>query len=456
MIVLACLLSTAAAVVLTMRAEKEYASTAALLLRPATAIETQRVVETNLQLLSLPALAEKTAESVEGVNKAEVVEAVEAGQEGESDIIKVHAVASSPALAAELANVFSEEFIKFREGDGEQQLTGGVELVERATADDEPVAPNSTKNIAFGAIVGLVLGFGLALLLEQLDRRVTRQQEVADATGLPVLAQIPKRRAFESGNLARGEMSAAELEVFQLLRANLRYFNVRNAVRSVLVTSAESGEGKSLVGLGLALAAATSGERVLLIEADMRNPGLAESLGKYPRTGLSLALASGADSLDELITSVKVGDIAPIAGDHRLDVILAGPVPPNPVELIESRRMSDLVKHAEEVYDFVVIDTPPALVVSDAIPLMSSVSGVLAVTGLGVSTKNSAADLAEQLERLRAPVLGLIVNFATRTGRSYDSYGYGRPPDLPLVNGSAPQAKKARPRPRRQAQRVDQ
>lgn len=435
--------STLIAIVFTVRAEKEYSATAALLLRPVTALEPQRVVDTNLQLLALPALAEATADSLGTVSKEEVELAVQAGQQGESDILQVKATAGSPALAAEIANTFADEFIKFREGEKDDRVEGGeVELIERAMPDDEPVAPNATQNVVFGALIGLALGFGLALLLEQVDRRVKRQEDVADATGLPLLSQIPKRSAFSQEGLSGGQISPAEIEIFQLLRANLRYFNVRKSVNSVLVTSAVPGEGKSLVALGLTLAAATSGEKALLIEADLRDPEIGRVLKRPAPEGLSLGLATGSATLKQLVTRVAAADLSHAGSDATLDVILAGAVPPNPVELIESTGMTALLAEAEEAYDLVVIDTPPVLVVSDAIPLVSQVSGVLAVTGLGVSTKSSAAELALQLERLQAPVLGLVVNFTSGAGRSFNGYGYGRPPEVPMMKAR----KRSRPR----------
>lgn len=425
-----CLLG---AIALTLKSEEEYASTAALLLRPSSAFEPQRVVETNLQLTELPALAYQTAKRVPGLTGEEVEEAVAASQQGEADIIQIKATTNDPDKAAEIANVFAEEFIKFREAEGERgpegELAAKVQLVERAESESTPVSPSTTKNLVFGGLIGLALGIGLALLLEQLDRRVKRQDDLPDVTGLPLLATVPKREAFDEKHLGHGSLSPAEAEIFLMLRANLRYFNVRKDIRSVLVTSAGPGEGKTMISLGLALGATMSGERVLLIEGDMRDPSLGGALQVNHAAGLSWLLSEPKAELSNAIATVNARDIAEIAGDATLDVVPSGPIPPNPTELIESNRMRELLAKAQSEYDFVVIDTPPILLVADAIPLVPMVSGVLAVSGLGVSTRTSANDLGEQLERMEAPTLGLIANFATKTGRSYDGYGYGRPPE---------------------------
>ncbi len=440
-VVLLCLaIAVIGSVIFTLRAEKQYSSTSALLLRPSAAVEPQRVVETNLQLTGLPALANATAEEIPGMSGEEVEASIEASQQGESDIIQVKATSNDPDRAAEIANTFAEQFILFREdaSDGDGELTSKVQLVERGKVEGTPVSPSPARNVIFGGLIGLALGIGLALLLEQLDRRVKRQDDLPEVTGLPLLATVPKRKAFEAQHLGEGSLSPAEAEIFLMLRANLRYFNVRKDIRSVLVTSAGPGEGKTTIALGLALGAAMSGERALLIEADMRDPSLGDTLRTGAAAGLSRLLSDPSIELPQAIAKVNAREIAAIAGDAQLDVLPSGPIPPNPTELVESKRMRDLLAKAEGEYDFIVIDTAPILLVADAIPLVSAVSGVLAVSGLGVSTRSSANELAEQLERMEAPTLGLIANFATSTGRTYEGYGYGRPPETELLRSPSP------------------
>jgi len=425
-IVALCLFAaTLAAVALTLREEKQYSATSAMLLRPSPEVEPQRAVDTSLELLSLPAVAKRAADSLPGEG------AVEASQRGESDIIQVTATDSSPQRAASIANAFAEAFLVFREeGSRERLRSGRIQVVERASPSSSPVSPSPVRNVLFGALIGLVLGLGLALLVEQLDRRVKRQDDLAEATGLTLLASIPRRKAFDRNHLGHGSLSPAETEVFRLLRANLRYFKVRRPMESVVVTSAEPGEGKTLVSLGLALAGVTSGEKVLLVEADLRDPGLTQVLGLPMHGGLSQALSDEKAKLEDVVVSVNAGKLADAVGEIGLDVLPAGGIPPNPTELIESGRMPELLAAAKQTYDFIVIDTPPVLVVSDAIPLIVASDGVLAVSGLGVSTRGSAANLAEQLDRLDSPVLGLVANFAEADGRAYEGYGYGRAPNI--------------------------
>jgi succinoglycan biosynthesis transport protein ExoP len=458
-VVAVCLaVAVVGAIALTLTTEKQYASTSALLLRPSSGFEPQRVVETNLQLLSLPALAYQTAQEIPEMSAEEVTDAVVSSQQGESDIIRVKATTNDAERSADVANTFAEKFIEFRDRGTRGELTSKVQLVEKAEAEDSPVSPSPVKNVIFGALIGLALGIGLALLLEQLDRRVKRQDDLPEVTGLPLITTVPKRKAFDGEHLGDGSVSPAEAEIFLMLRANLRYFNVRKDIRSVLVTSAQPGEGKSLISLGLALGAAMSGERVLLIEADMRDPSLGAKLKVGAVQGLSWVLSDPNAKLVDAIATIPAKSLAETAGEAKMDFLPAGGIPPNPTELVDSQRMRDLLAEAEGSYDFVVVDTPPILVVADAIPLVSAVSGVLAVSGLGVSTRSSATDLAEQLERMDAATLGLVANFATHTGRSYEGYGYGRPPEASLMKTPAAKpaaAPKADPPPAPKAESGD-
>ena len=211
------------------------------------------------------------------------------------------------------------------------------------------------------------------------------------------------------------------------MRANLRYFNVDRDVRSVLITSAAPGDGKSTVAWHLAAAAAAARTRVLVVEGDLRHPGLGRALERGAGPGLSTVLA-GASSFHEAIQRVPVSDGRTDGDSSRsVDVLFSGPIPPNPTDLIESDRMREVLQRAQMEYDFVVVDTPPTSVVSDAIPLVSQVGGVLVVGRLGKSTRDSLANLRDQLVNLDAPVLGVVVNGLGRDASGY-GYGYGYGP----------------------------
>ena len=181
-------------------------------------------------------------------------------------------------------------------------------------------------------------------------------------------------------------------------------------MRSVLVTSANPGEGKTTVAWNLARAEAAFGANVLMVEADMRRPVLARSLGASATPGLSQLLT--AEGRFEDWSSRQGSRKARTAGlrRRRIDVLLAGTPPSNPAELLGSDRMQAVLETVPEAYDLVVLDTPPASVVSDVIPMFGSVGAVVVVGRLGMTTYESAIELREQLENLDAPLLGVVVN----------------------------------------------
>jgi capsular exopolysaccharide synthesis family protein len=191
----------------------------------------------------------------------------------------------------------------------------------------------------------------------------------------------------------------------------------------VLITSAAVGEGKTTVAWNLAAAAAESGIKTLLLEADLRNPRLVQQYNVPAHQGLSDVLSGQAqpgDVVHQVLVANRTNGHAPTP----LDVITAGRIPPNPTDLIESEMMRRLIRGAERHYDLVVVDSPPTAVVSDAVPLILQVSGLIVVTRLGVSTRDEAIHLRSQLRNMHAPVLGVVVNGVSEK-RSYYSFGYG-------------------------------
>jgi capsular exopolysaccharide synthesis family protein len=386
------------------------------------------------------------------LDAGEITSKVEVAPEGQSDIVSVRASDSDPKRAAELANSFAEQYIAFRResdqstvreaqevvqrelarigdapGSAEQarllreraeQLetlaslqTGNAELVQPAQVPGSPSSPRIRRNAAVGVVLGLLVALLAALLAERFDRRIRDPEEIEDAFGRPNLGAIPDSRALaQAGPVPRG-LPGREAEAFRMLRANLRYFNVDQGIRSILVTSAVPEEGKSTVVWNLACAAAGAGERVLVVEADLRRPQFADSAAEItPLPGLTDVLA-GQATLDNVIQKIGAAELGLPTGNHRhVDVVVAGPLPPNPGDLIESRRMIETIQQAERAYDLVVIDSPPTSIVSDAIPLMREVSGVLVVARLGKTSREQVMRLRNQLANLDAPLLGAVVN----------------------------------------------
>lgn len=299
-------------------------------------------------------------------------------------------------------------------------------MVTPAKVPSAPSSPKVTRNTVLGVIIGALLGLMIAFLLERLDRRLKTVEDLEATYKLPTLAEVPQSKSYVGSTDGRGNGHDGEQEVFRMLRAYLRYFNVDREVRSLLVASAAPGDGKTTVARNLAHAAQQTGTKTLLIDADLRRPDMAAHYGVVPAPGLS-ELLIGSVEPREAIRSIPIGTrVNGKTTEIALDVLVAGHPPPNPAELIESHAMSDVISWAEEQYELVVIDTPPLSVVSDAIPLLLKVDGVVIVSRIGKNTREAAASLRDRLLALKAPLLGVVANgVRVKDGPGYGySYGY--------------------------------
>ena len=420
---------------------------------------------TNLGLASLGAVSAETAKAMgRGMTAGHVAGAVSVSAKGESDLVLVTATDPDPVLAAEIANAYALQFVQFRinadrskvqqavtlvenqlkvagsaastqSAELVQQLdrlrlfealqTGNAEVVQKASPPSSPSSPTPIRDAALGLFVGFILGLLSALVLDRLDRRLTDVAMIEEDLGLSVLAVVPKSEKLAQEREV-GIQAKAELEVFRMLRARMRYFNVDRDIRTVVVGSSAAGDGKSTVSLHLCLAAASAaGVRVLLIEADMRRPTIASKASVGTGLGLSELITQQnlemADVIVEVPFSIGKKDEAEKVS---FDLIPAGAEPPNPFDLIASARMTAIIADARERYDLVVIDTPPVSVVSDSMPLMQQVDGVIVVARLGHTTRDGLKRLTSTMEDMTAPLLGIVVNGLEASERGY-GYGYG-------------------------------
>ena len=280
---------------------------------------------------------------------------------------------------------------------------GRVDIVQSATPPEDPSSTSPLRNALLAGLLGLVLGLALVALREQGDRRVRTETDLERAYGVPILASLPRSRALRAGHQFLGDLPAADAEVFRLLQAQLRYSNELGEVGSVVVTSATNSEGKTTSAWGLAAAAAATGSRVLLIEADMRRPTIAERYGLEGEEGL-IDVLEGQLELREAVQEVEV------ASGRDLHVVVAGPSSVNPADLAQSPRVRELMRAATAAYELVVIDTPPLSVVSDAIPFAKLADGVIVVSQNARVTPKQIARLRDQLRSLDTRLIGIVAN----------------------------------------------
>jgi capsular exopolysaccharide synthesis family protein len=290
--------------------------------------------------------------------------------------------------------------------------------------------------------LGIVLGIGLVVLAETLDRRLRDADEVEQIFERPVLAMLPESDELKSADPALSAIPEAEREALRMLWTNLRYFTLSREIHSVLVTSADRGDGKSTVAWGIGVAAASAGRRTLLVEADLRSPSVARRLKLPSPPGLTSAL-TGDTTFDEAIVSVPVGRGEDASNAARtMDVLCSGPRPPDPADLLQSHWVADFLTWLTDRYELIVIDTAPATVVSDTIPLITLVDGVVVVCKLGHTVREHARRLRQQLDHLDAPMLGIVIN-SLQEDRQYEyPYGYDYDPSslrtAPRTNGARP------------------
>jgi capsular exopolysaccharide synthesis family protein len=306
-----------------------------------------------------------------------------------------------------------------------------AQVIEPATVPGAPVSPNPRRNALLALILAMLAGIGLVILVDRMDRRLRDASEIEKLVGLPLLAVISKD-AFPGGRPSHSHALA-----FQTLRDSLTYFNVDETLRTIAITSPLKGEGKTTVATHLAASLARANKDVILVDADLRKPQVGTRMGLHDEShGLSSVLLGA--PLEETLHEL------PSYGS-RLKILPAGPKPPNPSELIGSKRMSALLEELTELADVVVIDTPPLLVVSDAFPLLEQVSGTVGLARLDHTPRDAVQRMVEITTTAGGRVFGMVATGAKGGSLGYD-YGYGYLSEAPATgvgspggeNGSAP------------------
>lgn len=332
-------------------------------------------------------------------------------------IIEISATSADPQMAANIANATAASLQRVVVDELERPAGGGPSLVKMqsvqpAAPASRPSSPNLYLNLAIGGLVGLVLGLGAAILRTTLDTRVHGRHDVEALTTAPVIGGI----AFDPESnrhplIVHTDPRNPRAEAFRSLRTNLRFVNVDGDERTFVVTSAVPGEGKSTTTANLALALAESGARVVIIEGDLRLPKLAKYLGIEGSVGLT----------DVLIGRVPLADVLQKWGTRDLYVLPAGQVPPNPSELLGSDAMVSLLRALSEQVDYILIDAPPLLPVTDAAVLASLTSGAIVVAAAGRVRKTELAAALRSLSQTDSHIVGLVLTMLPNKGP--DAYG---------------------------------
>jgi tyrosine-protein kinase len=498
---LVLILSIGASVALSSRAAKQYSASSQLLFRDAgfaqalfgsnlfeAGQDPKRDLQTNVNVVSSRAVALevqkelKTSDSVDSL-----LGSIQVEPSTDSNVVGIKATRSTPESAAAVANAFADSYIAYRRDTDRQAVknaenlvqqsiqattdptekarlngslrqlkqlealqTGNAEVIARALPNDSPVSPRPKRNAILAALLGLLLGAALALLIDFVDRRVKSVEDFERAyAGYPVIATVPRYTPTASKSL--DDMTGPVGEAYRMLREGLRFLDPDGLARCFLMASAVESEGKSTVAVHLAKSLAAVGQRVILLEADMRRPTAAAQLGVHPSApGLSnLLVADG--YLERYLVDVF--------GDDLLRVLPAGTLPPNPADLLRSGRLPDVLASARESADVVIVDPPPLIPVSDTrvVLQLNEIDGVLVVGRVGATRRDRARETQRILAQSGRRVYGLVITGGPTAARSsyYDKMfdsaamppgptnGYG----VPAESSNGPRAGRRRSAP---------
>jgi|RhiMethySRZTD1v2_1073278.scaffolds.fasta_scaffold06145_8 succinoglycan biosynthesis transport protein ExoP len=466
---------------------------------PNTYYQPERLAQTQAELARVPEVGQRviTAAGLTDRTPAGFLGSSSVVAEPDSDLIDFTVVDTDRATAAKLANTYASVFTQYRsELDGkaiqlarqgvserideleaqgdtssvvyrtlvdkEQQLqtiealqTSTLSVVREATRASQ-IQPRPFRNGVFGLLLGLAIGIVLAFVWETLDTRVRKAEEIAEQLGLPLLARLPQpRRGLRNKNrLATvDDPNGAAAEAFRMLRTNLDFTNIDRAAKTIMITSAVESEGKSTTIANLAVTLARGGRRVAIVDLDLRRPYLDRFFGLQGAPGLT-QVALGHVDLDQALARIPITVDRPTTGrelnghqngngngsDSPLEAILevlpAGPIPPDPGEFSGSHAVEAILKELGERVDFVLVDAPPILHVGDAMALSAHVDGLIVVGRLKIVRRPMLAELRRLLAVAPAAKLGVVVTGAQgEEGYGYGSYYYARTTKRSKVTG---------------------
>src|SRR6056297_164072 len=330
----------------------------------------------------------------------------------DTEFIKINVQHPSPRMATNIANklaeVFQEEVLVIMNVDN-------VKTLDQAVVPKNPIKPNKIMNIAIAGVLGLMISIGLVFLVEFLDKTIKTPEEVERYLGLSIIGAIPFNDKAKNRKVVTFEDPKSPVaEAYRTLRTNLKFASLDKEIKSIVVTSTIAGEGKSMTISNLATAIAQTGSKVLLVDTDFRKPMIHKIARKPNADGLADVLINKSDYRN----SVK------ISRTKNLDLLFSGLIPPNPSELLGSKSMLQFIEAAKRDYDYIIFDTPPVALVTDAAILANEVDGVILVTSFGMVDYDIAKRAVELLKNANANILGSVLNKIPLNRGGYSYYKY--------------------------------
>jgi succinoglycan biosynthesis transport protein ExoP len=434
-----------------------------------------RVAHTQADLARVPPVVHRTLAAVPeaGMTALQLLHASSVTARQNADLLTFTVTARLPRLATRLATAYAQSYTAYRHEldtaslqrarqdvhtriaslraskrggsplaaklvETEQQLqtletlqTSNATVVKIASLAPQ-ISPRPWRDGILGLLFGTLIGLAVALLIDALDTRVRSGEEVAERLGVPLLGRLPEppRKLRERNALVMlEEPYGRHAEAYRTLRTNIELSNLEHEATVIAVASALPSEGKSTTVANLAVAVARAGQRVALVELDLRKPIFATFFGARVQPGL-VDVALGRVTLDRALIRVDVATFAEdtdVAGNKQaqLDVLIAGRTPPNPGEFVSSRRLANILAELRSSYDVVLVDTPPMLSVGDTLALTSQLDALMLVSNLSLTKRGELHELRRLLTLARCQTLGTALTASTLDSNYGYGYGYG-------------------------------
>lgn len=387
-------------------------------------------MQSYVSVATTPAVAEAVIRKLDlGMTPAQLATSVSADAPARKVLIDLHARSSDPELAARIVNAVAEVFISVveeleRPSDAAESPVK-LTVTHPAKVPAAPVEPRIQLHLGLGLVAGLIISIGLAVLRDMLDNTVKNEAELSRLADLPVLGMVPWDKAAAISPLSfRADPHGGRAESFRQVRTNLQYIDVDHPPGVIAVTSALPGEGKTHAALNLAFAIAETGQRVCLIEADLRRPTLGRALGVVGEVGLTSVLTGQAD----------IASVVQAVGD-KLGVITSGQIPPNPSELLDSDAFRSTLGEVRDMTDVVVIDTAPLLPVADGAQIAALADATLLAVRANKTTREQLARALATLRNVAVKPVGTVLWMTAHNRGSTGRYAPSYRPAVPATRG---------------------
>jgi len=386
------------------------------------AMLSQQLVKTYSRMATEPVVLDEVISTLDlSLLTSELKAMVHAAPVRETQLLEISVIGRSPQLITDIANATAETFIEQQTVFlPEDQQGSALRVAQPALVPASPIGPMPLRNAILGGLLGLLLAAGLVWLLEYLDDTVKTPESLEHSTGLATLGAVMRhgsKETIEAHVVTSTRNHSPAAEAYRLIRTNLEFASVDRDLSTILVTSANAGEGKTTTTVNMAAILAKADRKVIVVDADLRRPSLHKVFEVNNRMGLSSLL---------LNPDISPQDYLRATGMPGLSVLPSGPIPPNPSELLASPRLSIILERLSDLADVVIIDSSPVLMVADPVIVASKVDGTVLVVDSSKTRGDVLGRATDQLAKSGTLMLGAVLNKLPRRAGNYYYYYYGK------------------------------